>query len=290
MYMTSAWRHIHLTLIRVKKVKKIFIIILPVIFGLALVGCENGITGINTNNTEVWQRFAGSAGIGFWAYGNDPDNPEAMLVFIKTSSVSMVEYWEGREKIRSAEWLVCTGDTITYRAPNREIFTQPYIIMDNGLWIDESSGIVWGGPFWRRERPEWWSGEFSAWPNLSGSSRNLTGSNGVGFWGAGDPNNPEQVWVFINTSSVSRVEFWKNQQLYSWGYWIDAIGNTIIYRQHDYLNAAAQMYHIENNRLWIEEDSSGIAWGGPWWRFEGPQWWIQEQLTDSMPPAQIGIK
>jgi hypothetical protein len=265
-------------------------LVLTVLLGLALPGCETGITGINTDTTEVWQRFAGSAGIGFWAYGNDPDNPEAFLVFIKTASASRVEYWEGREKIRAAEWLVCTGDAITYRAPNREVFTQTYSMMDTGLWIDESSGIVWGGPFWRREMPSWWSGEFFALPNLSGSFRNLSGGNGIGFWGSGDPENPDQVWVFINTSSVSRVEFWKNQQLYSWGHWIDAIGNTILYRQHDYLNAAAQTYRIENNMLWIGEDSSGIAWGGPWWRFEGPQWWIQGQLTDSMPPAQIGIK
>jgi hypothetical protein len=260
-------------------VKKI-LIILMVIFGLALVGCENGMTGIDTNdNTEVWQRFAGSTGIGFWAYGNEPDNPEAILVFIKTSSVSRVEYWEGQEKIRSAEWLDCTKDSITYRAPNRETFTQTYIIINNGLWIDESSGIIWGGIFWRRERPSWWSWEFSGpWPNFSGPSHNLTGSNGIAFWGAGDdPNNLEYVWVFINTSSVSRVEFWINQQLHNWGYWIDTIGNTIIYRQHDYLNAAAQTYHIENNSLWIDEDSAGIASGGPWWRFEEPEWWILEQ-------------
>jgi hypothetical protein len=259
-------------------VKK-FLIILMVIFGLALIGCENGTTDTDTNdNTEVWQRFAGSAGIGFWAFGNDPDDPEAVLVFIKTSSVSRVEYWEGREKIRSAEWLDCTENTITYRAPNRETFTQTYVIINDGLWIDESSGIIWGGIFWRRERPSWWSWEFSgSWPNLSGSSQNLTGSNGIGFWGAGsDPNNPEYVWVFINTSSVSRVEFWVSQQLYNWGYWIDAIGNTIIYRQHDYLNPATQRYHIENNRLQIDEDSSGIAWG-TFWRFEGPEWWILEQ-------------
>ncbi|MDR2210528.1 MAG: hypothetical protein LBO65_03550 [Spirochaetaceae bacterium] len=253
------------------------LIILMVIIGLALVGCKNVMTGIDTD-TEVWQRFAGSAGIGFWAYGNDPDNPEAIIVFIKTASVSRVEYWEGREKIRSAEWLDCTGDTITYRAPNRETFTQTYAIINNGLWIDESSGIIWGGIFWRRERPSWWSGEFSgSWP-LSGSSHNLTGSNGIGFWGSGDdPNNPEYMWVFINTSSVSRVEFWTNQQLYNWGYWIDAAGNTIIYRQHDYLNAAAQAYHIENDILWIDEHSAGIAWGGPWRRLEAPEWWIPEQ-------------
>jgi hypothetical protein len=248
------------------------LIILMVLFGLALVGCENVMSGIDTNdNTDVWKKFAGSAGIGFWAYGNDPDNPEGILVFIKTASVSRVEFWEGQEKIRSAEWLDCTEDTITYRSPNREIFTQTYTIISNGLWIDESAGIIWGGIFWRRERPSWWSGEFSgSWPNL-------TGSNGIGFWGAGNPDNPEQVWVFINTSSVSRVEFWVNQKLYDWGYWIDAIGNTIIYRRHDYLNPATQTYHIENNTLWIDEHSAGITWGGPWWRFEGPEWWILEQ-------------
>jgi len=247
-----------------------------VIFGLALVGCANGLTDID-DNAEVWQRFAGSAGIGFWAYGNDPDNPESVLVFIKTSSVSRVEYWEGQEKIRSADWLDCTEDTITYRAPNREIFTQTYDIVDNGLWIDESYGITWGGIFWRRERPSWWSWEFSdSWPNLSGSSHNLTGSNGIGFWGKGDPDNPEYVWVFINTSSVSRVEFWVDQQLYSWGYWIDAIGNTMIYRQHDYLNPATQKYYIENNTLQIDKDSSGIAWG-TFWRSEGPEWWTFEE-------------
>jgi predicted small secreted protein len=249
------------------------LIILMVISVLVLLGCENVMNGIDT---EVWQGFAGSAGIGFWAYGNDPGEPEVILVFIKTSSVSRVEYWEDREKIRSAEWLDCTGDTITYRAPNRETFTQTYIIMDNGLWFDESYGITWGGIFWRRERPSWWSWEFSGWPNLSGSSHNLTGSDGIGFWGAGDPDNPEHVWVFINTSSVSRVEYWINQELYTWGHWIDAIGNTIIYRQHDYINPAAQTYHIENNRLQIDEGLSGIAWG-TFWRFEGPEWWILEE-------------
>jgi hypothetical protein len=251
-------------------VKKI-LLILTVVLGLA--GCENGMTGIDT---EAWQSFAGSTGIGFWAYGNDPDDPEGLLVFIKTSSVSRVEYWAGYEKLRSAEWLDCTEDTITYRAPDKEIFTQTYSISENGLWIDESYGIIWGGIFWRRERPSWWSWEFSGWPNLSGSSHNLTSSNGIGFWGAGNPDDPEHIWVFINTSSVSRVEYWENRQLYNWGHWIDAVGNTIIYRQHDYLNPAAQRYHIENNRLQIDEDSSGIAWG-TFWRFEGPEWWSLEQ-------------
>jgi hypothetical protein len=254
-------------------VKKI-LIILTVLLGLALAGCATNMYTIG--NSEAWQRFAGSAGIGFWAYGNDPDDPEALLVFIKTSSVSRVEYWEGREKLRSAEWLDCTEDTVTYRAPNRETFIQTYTIMSYGLWIDESPGISWGGIFWRRERPSWWSWESSGRPNLSGSSRSLTGGSGIGFWGAGDPDNPEHVWVFINTSSVSRVEYWINRQLYSWGHWIDAIGNTIIYRQHDYLNPAAQRYHIENNRLQIDEDSSGIAWG-TFWRFDEPEWWTLEE-------------
>jgi hypothetical protein len=256
-------------------VKKI-LIILMVIFELALVGCKNGMTDIDPN-TEAWQKFSGSAGIGFWAYGNDPDDPEALLVFIKTSSVSRVEYWEGREKLRSAEWLDCTGETITYKAPNRETFTQTYDISDNGLWIDESYGITWGGIFWRREKPSWWSWEFSDPPsNLSGSSRNLTGGNGIGFWGAADPDAREHVWVFINTASVSRVEYWINQELYSWGHWIDATGNTIVYRQHDYLNPAAQTYHIENNRLQIDKGSSAIAWG-TFRRFERPEWWILEE-------------
>ena len=252
------------------------LIILMVIFAPALVGCT---TDIDTNdNTEIWQRFAGSAGIGFWAYGNDPDEPETVLVFIKTSSVSRVEYWEGREKIRSAEWLDCTEDTITYKAPNRQTFTQTYIIINNGLWIDESSGIIWGGIFWRHEKPSWWSWEFSgSWPNLSSSSQNLTGSNGIGFWGADNTDNPEYLWVFINTSSVSRVEFWLNQQLYNWGYWIDAVGDTIIYRQHDYLNPADQKYFIKNNMLWIDEGYSGISWGGPFRRIEKPEWWKPEQ-------------
>ena len=268
---------ISIYLIKDEDVKKI-LIILMVIFGLALAGCENGTTDIDTTDTEVLQRFAGSAGIGFWAYGNDPDSPEAALVFIKTSFASRIEYWEGQEKKRSAEWLDCTEDTITYRAPNRETFTQTYIISNNGLWIDESPGIIWGGIFWRRERPSWWSWEFGSLPNLSGSSRNLTGSNGIGFWGAGnDPNNPEYVWVFINTSSVSRVEVWANQELYNWGPWIDAIGNTIMYREHDYLNAVTQRYYIRNNALWVDEHSAGIAQGGPWWRFERPAWWVLEQ-------------
>jgi hypothetical protein len=86
------------------------------------------------------------------------------------------------------------------------------------------------------------------------------------------------VWVFINTSSVSRVEFWINQQLHSWGHWIDVTGNTILYRQHDYLNAAAQEYYIENDTLlWLDEHASGIASGGPWRRFERPEWWTLEE-------------
>jgi hypothetical protein len=255
-------------------VKKILIILMA-ISGLALIGCENGTTGINT---EVWQEFSGSAGIGFWAYGYDPGDPEALLVFIKTASLSRVEYWEGREKIRSAEWLDCTEDAITYRSPNRETFTQTYYIEDNGLWIDESYGIAWGGIFWRHEKPSWWSWEFSGPPpSLSGSSGDLTGGSGIGFWGAGsDPENPEHVWVFINTSSVSRVEYWINQELYTWGHWIDAAGNTILYRQHDYLNPAAQTYHIENNRLQIHKGSPAMAWG-TFRRFERPEWWTLEQ-------------
>jgi hypothetical protein len=259
---------------------KKLLIILMIISGLALAGCENLMT--SNGNTKVWQEFTGSAGVGFWAYGYDPDDPEALLVFVKTSSVSRVEYWEGREKARSAEWLDCTGDAITYRAPDGETFTQTYSITDNGLSIDESYGIIsydiTGEIFWRHEGPSWWSWEFSdPPPSLSGSSSDLTGGSGIGFWGAGsDPENPEHVWVFINTSSVSRVEYWINQELYNWGHWIDAVGNTIIYRRHDYINPATQTYHIENNRLQIGKGSSAIAWG-TFRRFERPEWWIPEQ-------------
>jgi hypothetical protein len=254
-------------------VKKL-LIILTVISGLALVGCANGTTDIDT---EAWQRFAGSAGVGFWAYGYDPEEPEALLVFIKTSSVSRVEYWEGREKLRSAEWLDCTEDTITYRAPDRETFIPTYDISDTELWLDESYGIVGRGElFWRHERPSWWSWEFSGPPGLSGSSLNLTGAGGTGFWGATDLEDREHVWVFINTSSVSRVEYWINRELYSWGHWIDAVGNTIIYRQHDYLNPAAQTYYIENNRLRIDKGTSAIAWG-TFRGFERLEWWILEE-------------
>jgi hypothetical protein len=154
--------------------------------------------------------------------------------------------------------------------------------VDNGLSINGSSGIISGDIitgeiFWRHEVPSWWSWEFSEWPNLSGSSRNLTGdSGGIGFWGAEDSDGSEHVWVFINTSSVSRVEYWINQELFSWGHWIDAADNTIIYRQHDYLNPATQTYYIKNGKLQIAKSSSAIAWG-TFRRFERPEWWTLEQ-------------
>jgi len=251
--------------------------ILMVLFGLAQLGCSNPLVEIE--DTEIWQRLAGSAGIGFWVYGNDLENPTFMLVFIRTSFASRIELWEGRELIRSAEWLGCTENTIIYRAPDGQIIIQTYTIINNGLWIDESPGIIWGGVFWRRERPSWWSWEFPDFlPTISGSSHNLTGRNGIGFWGAGsDPNNPEHILVFINTSSVTRVEYWRNQQLDNWGHWLDAIGNTILYRRHDYLNPVTQRYRIEgNNRLWLYEHHAAMVWGGIWWRFEAPEWWTLE--------------
>jgi hypothetical protein len=90
------------------------------------------------------------------------------------------------------------------------------------------------------------------------------------------PLAPVTRWVFINTSSASRVEYWINRELYSWGHWIDAIGNTIVYRQHDYLNPVAQTYQIENTRLRIDKSSSAIVWG-TFRRFERPEWWILEE-------------
>ena len=256
-----------------KKVLTIFIIV----SGIALTRCTN--TTLDMNNAAKWQILAGSTGIGFWAYGNDLDNPDAMLVFIRASSISRVEYWEGQELIRSAEWLHCTEDTIIYRAPNGQVISQTYVIINNGLWIDESPGIIWGGVFWRRERPSWWSWEIAnPLPNLSGPSRNLTGGDGIGFWGAGTPSNPEYVWVFINTEFVSRVEFWENRQLIGWGHWIDADRDTITYRRYDHLNAATQRYIIQDN-LWIRltEHFAAIVWGGPWRRFDRPEWWNMEE-------------
>jgi hypothetical protein len=155
--------------------------------------------------------------------------------------------------------------------------------VDSGLSINGSYGIISadiisGEIFWRRERPSWWSWEFSGPPpDLSGSSLNLTGDSGIGFWGAEDSDGSEHVWVFINTSSVSRVEYWINRKLYSWGHWIDATGNTIIYRRHDYLNPAAQTYRIENNRMRIDKSSSAIAWG-TFRRFERPEWWTPDSV------------
>ncbi|MCL2380959.1 MAG: hypothetical protein FWC64_05120 [Treponema sp.] len=255
--------------------KKIVTVAIAV-FALALSGCQNTLLEIPAGN-DAWQRFTGSSGIGFWGWGNNPDEPQALLVFVRTSLVTRIEYWEGRELLRSAEWLDSTGDTITYRAPNGQIIIQHYFIFDNGLELDELNvSLTSGGIFWRRERPSWWSWEFpSQPPNLSGSSHNFTGSSGIGFWGGGgnDPNNPEAVFVFINTSSVSRVEFWVNQELRSWGHWIDATGNTIITRRHDFLNPATQRYYVDNNRLWLVDHFAAIARGGPFYRIEGPQWW-----------------
>ena len=247
--------------------------VLTVILGLALAGCK---TNIDDDNTENWQTLTGSAGIGFWGFGNSPYDPIALLVFIRTSFVSRFEYWEDGEKIHSVEWLNINRDTITYRLPNGQTITQRYFLLDDGL--EFNIGVVAGGIFWRRERPSWWSWEFDdSWPTLTGESRNFTGSNGIGFWGArGDPDNPDHVLVFINTSSVSRVEIWVNQQLHNWGHWIDVTGNTIVYRQHGFINPATQRYLIENNNLWLESHFAALAGGGPWLRFERPEWWTLE--------------
>ena len=262
---------------------KNILIISIAMFGLALAGCSNPLLEID--DTDVWHTLTGSTGIGFWGFGF-PDEPVALLVFIRTSSVRRIEYWEGGERLRSAEWLNITEDTITYQAPNGQIFTQRFILFDNGLELDEIPiAIAVGGVFWRRERPSWWSWEFDdSRPNLTGSSNNFIDSDGIGFWGSrGDPGNPDYMLVFINTPTVSRIEIWVNRRLHNWGHWIDAIGDTIVYRQPDRINPATQRYLIENNRLWLQSHFAAIAGGGPWSRFDRPEWWVLEERNGVSP-------
>jgi len=267
--------------------KKI-LIALAIVSGLTLAGCDNPAINIPADDA-TWQRFTGSTGIGFWGFGS-PDDPVVLLVFIRTSYTQRIEFWQGGELLRRAEWLNSNTETITYRAPNGQIFTQRFILLDNGLDIEGSgAGLApAGGLFWRRERPSWWSWEFGdSWPNLTGSSHNFVDSNGIGFWGArGDPGNPDYVLVFINTPYVSRVEIWVNQQFHNWGHWIDATRDTIIYRQPSRINPATQRYLIENNSLWLQSHFAAIAGGGPWLRFEQPEWWVLEE-RDGVSPIRL---
>jgi len=263
---------------------KNILIISVAICGLALAGCSNPFTQ-SSDNSGAWQTLTGSAGIGFWGFGFDPEYPQSLLVFINTPTVTRIEYWGGEQLLRTAEWLNSTSYAITYRAPNGQIITQAYIMLDNGLELDILDvSIAEGGIFWRRERPSWWTWEYDYFPGFTGSSPRLTGSGRIGFWwGGDDPDNPQAVWVFINTASVSRIEFWVDQELRAWGHWIDAVGNTIVYRRHDFINTAIQRFNVQNDRLTLEHHFAALARGGPFWRFDGPEWWYFEAYRNSLP-------